>query len=509
MAKRGAGISEAAFRTGILALGLAAGVILLINLSRALGVYAIFAYIILTSSGLVCLRILTPLGKDSASWVIYMLFAPVFWLMPFFIWGRGNITYKRREKLERAENKYIAHKFDDEEGLLSETLRLSAAFPQAGLTVKLLYDTGFPARPHTSYRYYPNVKTLYDDVLADLKNAESYVFIEENKVQTGPLWDRIKIVLIEKAAQGVEIRILTGAGGEGEIGENIFRELDVHGIKVIKLKKNTSIFKRLMPDSPENRGFIVIDGVIAYSGPSYIPGGGAGANFQDAGIRLTGRAAWGMTAAFMAMWEVRSGETQDNNIGVHEPKKEKKAADSGFVLPFIDKPGNQGRSILQAIQLRLISGASRFIYISLPLLKTDRALEEAIINAACLGVDIRIIITGSDRKINISASRGSYSRLLAAGVRIFEHDLNNAGVTACAVLCDNEQAVIDYSTAITSACSYGNAVWLCGVARLKDIETNFELMLDSSVEIRPEIWKNSSALTKISCLLVKGYQGLL
>ncbi|MDR1705969.1 MAG: phosphatidylserine/phosphatidylglycerophosphate/cardiolipin synthase family protein [Clostridiales bacterium] len=509
MGKRGAGVSEAAFRTFILVLGLAAGLILIINLSRTLGVYAIFTYIILTSSGFVCLRILTPSGKSNASWVIYMLFAPVFWLAPFFIWGRGYAAHKRRDNLERAEKKLSARRLEDEEDLLSETLRLSAAHPQAGLGAKLLYDKGFPVRSYTSYAYYPDAKALYEAVLTDLKNAEKFVFIEESKVETGLLWDRIKIILIEKAANGVEIRILTGAGGEGEIGVDIFRELDVHGMKVLRLQAGASFFKQWLPDSPETRGIVVIDGVIAYSGPSYIPAGGAGASFQGAGIRLTGRAAWSMTSAFIAMWEAKSGEAQDNNTALYEPKKEKSTVGNGFVLPFIDKPADHAKSILQTIRLRIINGASRFIYISLPLLHTDRALEEALITAACSGVDIRIVITGCDRRINITTSRGAYLRLLGAGVRIFEQDLNNAGATTCVVLCDDDQAVISYSADITSACSYGNAVWLCFVDGLEDIKKNFELMLDACVEISPEIWKNSPLLTKISSVVARSYQGLL
>ncbi len=49
---------------------------------------------------------------------------------------------------------------------------------------------------------------MFESMLADLRAAEKFIFLEFYIIDEGLMWDSVLEILVEKAAQGVEVKLL-------------------------------------------------------------------------------------------------------------------------------------------------------------------------------------------------------------------------------------------------------------------------------------------------------------
>ena len=102
----------------------------------------------------------------------------------------------------------------------------------------------------------------FDALIEDIKNAESYIFLQYYIIKDDVLFQRIREALLEKAAQGVEIRILYDAMGCRSVGKHFWKEMEKQGIHVAVFFP--ALFGRLhlRVNYRNHRKIAVIDGKV-------------------------------------------------------------------------------------------------------------------------------------------------------------------------------------------------------------------------------------------------------
>ncbi|MBQ7795635.1 MAG: PLDc N-terminal domain-containing protein, partial [Lachnospiraceae bacterium] len=91
---------------------------------------------------------------------------------------------------------------------------------------------GFPIYEDTNFKYYPLGELFYEDMMLELKNAKQFIFLEYFIIQPGMMWDSILKVLEEKAAEGVEVRVLyDGMNAFSNLPHDYPKELKEKGIQ--------------------------------------------------------------------------------------------------------------------------------------------------------------------------------------------------------------------------------------------------------------------------------------
>ena len=60
----------------------------------------------------------------------------------------------------------------------------------------------------TASSFFSSGEDMWQQMLEDLRSAEKFIFLEYYIVDEGVMWDSIREILEEKAAQGVEIKML-------------------------------------------------------------------------------------------------------------------------------------------------------------------------------------------------------------------------------------------------------------------------------------------------------------
>ena len=72
----------------------------------------------------------------------------------------------------------------------------------------LLSASGYPIYDDADAEYFPSGESCYAAMLEEIKKAERYIFIEFFIIATGKMWDPMLELLRQKAAAGVDVRVV-------------------------------------------------------------------------------------------------------------------------------------------------------------------------------------------------------------------------------------------------------------------------------------------------------------
>ena len=105
-----------------------------------------------------------------------------------------------------------------------------------------------------------------------LQRAEIYIFLEYYILAEGQIWDRIFHVLRERAAAGVEVRIIfDDFGNLTRFSDASLQALQDAGVEVEVFNPVHRYVNRIYFNYRDHRKIAVIDGVHAYTGASILP----------------------------------------------------------------------------------------------------------------------------------------------------------------------------------------------------------------------------------------------
>jgi cardiolipin synthase len=167
---------------------------------------------------------------------------------------------------------------------------------------------------------------------------------------------------------------------------------------------------------------VVIDGVIGYStgnniGDEYINRKQPYGHWNDAGIRLEGRAVWSLTLTFFNTLEFVTHKSFDyQRYFVDESRPT-----DGYVIPFADTPLDKEETT-KNLYLSLIYSATERISITTPYLIIDHEFKNALQYAAKSGIEIEIIIPKiPDKKLVYMVTESHLPQLLKSGVKVYRY----------------------------------------------------------------------------------------
>jgi cardiolipin synthase A/B len=248
-------------------------------------------------------------------------------------------------------------------------------------------------------------------------NLEAYEFLE------GQVGDEMLAVLTERAAAGVEVRIVVDALGSYTTPSSYFDGLRAAGGQMRwyhPLRWNT--WPKM--NNRTHRKVLIVDGETGFIG---------GADIADHWLHDTSVPAWrdtvfcvegeavaGLISAFCENWLESSGEILSSSKQFAF-RFAPGGAESFVVSSTPHGGGTQARILFQA----LINSARHTIRITTPYFLPDRSARQALIEAIeKRGVKVQILTAGPliDHPIVRRLSHHSIRRLLQAGAEIYEYE---------------------------------------------------------------------------------------
>ena len=476
-------------RVVITALLIVLQVLLLFGFIWKLDNYFVYFY-----AGSVLLSLLITLGIINSksnpaykiAWLIPILLFPVFGGLVYLLFGSDRTGRYLRKKLQG-----IGAEMDN---VIGEAHRRSGAEqlpPDAANQSRYISHCAYcPPYQNTTTEYLPLGEVKFERMVEELKKAKHYIFLEYFIIQEGKMWNTILDILRQKAAEGVDVRVIYDDMGCIMILPTGYdKTLEQMGIKC-------RIFNPFVPilssrfNTRDHRKICVIDGNVGFTGginlaDEYINAYEKHGHWKDTSILLKGEAVFNLTVMFLSMWDYLDGTAGKTDYSRYYPTVWDENA-KGYVQPFADNPLDD-EAVGETVYLNLINKAKRYVYITTPYLILSSEMLTALTSAAKCGVDVRIITPHIPDKWYVHAvSRSHYQPLIEAGVKIYEY--TPGFIHAKTFVVDDDYAVVgtinlDYRSLYLH---FECAVWMYQTPSVAQVRDDFFKTQQISQEITLE-----------------------
>jgi cardiolipin synthase len=264
-------------------------------------------------------------------------------------------------------------------------------------------------------QFYPAMRDAILSATASI-NLEAYIF------QSGDAADMLREAMIERARQGVEVRLVLDSLGSARFAGEPLRQLLDAGCRV-HFYQPLTWYRLHRINNRTHRELLIVDGRVAFTGGAGVadwwlkPEHGVPA-WRDTMARIEGPLVAALQGVFAENWLECCSEI------LTTPRQWPELAPVGATEAMLVKssPSDRATSSRVVFQM-LIEGAVRDIEISTPYFLPDAALRRALVRAAHRGVRVRILVPGhiTDQRLVRLASRRMYRELLEGGVLIYEY----------------------------------------------------------------------------------------
>ncbi|MBP3495835.1 MAG: cardiolipin synthase [Clostridia bacterium] len=433
------------------------------------------------------------------AWILLLMCLPLFGVAIFLILdGISLVKFKKKRMLKITDN-IKEHLSKDEELTIENDLAKGQS--------RYINDYAYsPPIKNTRSKYFSGGEEFFKELLCELKKAEKSIYMEYFIIKQGYMWDEIKTVLLERAQNGVDVRIIyDDMGSIDQLKWREMKKLKKAGIRIKSFNPFVPVISTIL-NNRDHRKICTIDTKVAFCGgvniaDEYINLKEKFGHFKDSAIALYGEGAYSFEVFFLTLWEYITGE----KTKLQKPQYEQ--LDEGVYQPYTDSPIDT-EPVGENIYINIISNAKKYVYISTPYFVVDEEMLRAITNSAKSGVEIKLIVPHiPDKKAVNQVTKSYYSRLISAGVKVYEYKLgfNHSKL----VISDDKIATVgsvnfDYRSFYLS---FECGVWMYNTNTIKDILFDYNTMLTNSLPITSENCK-ASIFTRLFRAILSAFSPL-
>ena len=389
--------------------------------------------------------------KDSKSvwaWLLVLYFIPVLGFVFYLLSG----TDMHKKKIFRTK---------EIEDRLSEAIRnqkmiitgkeLSGSYPgvaeYSDLVLYELQTAGAILSDDNDVRFLVDGKDKFGALLEDLRAAKKSIHIQYYIIKDDEVFEAVKEVLVQKAGQGVEVRILFDAMGCRGMKKKEWKRLNGLGIETAEFFPALFGKLQLRINYRNHRKIVVIDGKVGYTGGfnvarEYIGKDKKFGYWRDTHMRIDGTAVQALQMRFILDWNYANRGCA-LSFEKYLPEIPEVAGGNCPVQIVTSGPDTREQNIRDAY-LRLIHKAKKSIYIQTPYFIPDEAIYSALKIAACSGIDVNIMIPCKpDHPFVYWATYSYIGDMVLAGAKCYTY--NNGFMHAKGIVVD--EMVLCYGTA--------------------------------------------------------------
>nr|WP_220127250.1 cardiolipin synthase [Halobacillus locisalis] len=267
---------------------------------------------------------------------------------------------------------------------------------------------------------YTDGQKKFHALIEDIQQAEDHVHLLYYIVREDKLGQRLADALVEKAKQGVEVKLLYDDMGSRLLSRKFVRKIEDAGGEV------ESFFPSLVPkvnlkiNYRNHRKLAIIDGKVGYTGGFNIGDEYLGFNkrfgyWRDTHLRVEGGAVHHMQTRFILDWNQASRKDIDYEDRFYQ------AEDKGDVgMQIVSSGPDSEWEQIKHGYMKMIMSAKEYVYIQTPYFIPDDSLLDALRIAVLSGVDVRIMIPRMpDHPFVYWATFSNIGELLKAGATVY------------------------------------------------------------------------------------------
>ncbi len=358
------------------------------------------------------------------SWLLLMLFLPGFGFLLYMFLGQ-DLRKKRLFYIKEGEEREIFTLVQQqEENFHNNELVFNNPRVQEYKEIIHLHLNNQALYTQDNWvRMYQDGADLFRDLAAAIEQAKKYIHLEYYIIRNDNLGKSILDLLVRKARQGIEVKLLYDGMGCMRLPRTFFRPLIEAGGQTANFFPPLLPYINLRINYRNHRKICLIDGEDGFTGGFNIGDEYLGISelgyWRDTHIRIKGSALDDLEMRFLLDWRYASC---DNFIADSRyfPKRVPQG-DTG--IQIVSSGPDSKWSAIKNGYLKMISSARRNIYLQTPYFVPDDSILEGLRIAALSGIEVCLIIPGKPDHFFVHWASLSYvGELLEAGVRCFTYN---------------------------------------------------------------------------------------
>ncbi len=354
----------------------------------------------------------------TVAWMLVLIFIPILGLVLYFFFGRDTrrLKYIDKRSLSQIQQRCF----------LAYPEHVAPKSPEQYAGMISFFDNVANARlmGHTDVQIISNGKDFIQELLNAINEAEEHIHIMFYIFEDDATGHLVRNALIEKARQGVEVRLIYDSVGCWSVNPSFYDEIRCAGGYVSAFfKVRFPIFTNKV-NYRNHRKVVVVDGKVGFVGGFNIADryvtGGEWAVWRDTMLVLRGGAVYGLQISFLIDWYFADRSLVSGRR--YFPLLSDMSGSDSMLQIVTSNPVGHSRIIMNGLLFSLI-GAREYIYMQTPYLMPNEPVITAMQAAALSGIDVRLMIPlKSDSRLTDYASFSYLGELLNAGVKIYLYE---------------------------------------------------------------------------------------
>lgn len=356
------------------------------------------------------------------SWIVVIALIPVAGFILYMVFGRNYRKEKMFNRKELHDLEQLEHITDQQLYEINNPAQIQypVVDENRDIITLLLNNSKALLTIRNRVEVLNDGAKTFDEIRAALRSARSFIHMEYYIIEQDELGWEIADILIAKAGEGVEVRLLYDDVGSWSLGRRYLDRLREAGVEVHAFMRVVFPWLTSKVNYRNHRKILVVDGKIGFTGginiaQRYIDGTKMGP-WRDTHLKLEGEAVTMLQIVFLTDWFFVTKQQFSSHAKYLPPTD----VEEGHLVQIATSgPDSDWASIMQAF-FAAITHAKNHIYISTPYFTPNQAVLTAIKVASLSGIDVRIMIPSrSDSKIVYWASRSYIGELIDAGVKVY------------------------------------------------------------------------------------------
>ena len=373
----------------------------------------------------VCLMIIfeNRAPMKTLSWVLVILLIPVIGILLYIFFGQN---YRKKKIFSRKgviDSEYLASTAFEQIESLQERLMIKSdkVKEKVQLMTLMLNNQSSMLTENNEISLLLDANVTFPAMKEAIAQAREYIHLEFYRFDIDLTGNEFRKILMRKAQEGIEVRIIMDDVGSWSFKAKYVREMRRAGVKIYPFMPVRFPLLTNKINYRNHRKILVVDGIKGFIGglniaEKYLKGLRNIGPWRDTHLEIKGDAVAGMNRVFLVDWFFVSGE-----ILTKEEKYLKRIASAGncWIQLATSGPDSDWANIMQ-VYFSAIATAREYIYLCTPYFSPNESVLTALKTAALGGIDVRIILPGkSDSSIGNWNTRSYISELLDAGVRVY------------------------------------------------------------------------------------------
>lgn len=349
------------------------------------------------------------------AWILVLWFLPLLGLVLYIFFGQNT----RKEKLISQGSLDQLTKRAMTEFVEQRDLRL----PKSHQPLMRLFRNQNMALPfkNNEVEIFTDGYEFFPALLREIGKAEHHIHIDIYIFADDELGNLIADALIDKAREGVEVRVIYDDVGCWNVKSAFFERMrdggvDVHAFMPVKFPAFTS-----KVNYRNHRKLMIIDGKVGFIGGMNIATryvkGTKKQEWRDTNLMVRGGGVYGIQRAFLVDWYFVDRTLITNRE--YYPDQDWHISNDCLAQVVTSSPISPWPDIMQGY-VRILIEARRYVYMESPYFLPSKPVLFAMQTAALTGVDVRLMIPmKGDSKIVQWASISYVMETIEAGVKVY------------------------------------------------------------------------------------------